>query len=89
MEPAEVNVAKARRSLRNGFITLVLALALGVGLLLAVPGLKGVATTLSNMKTQWVVVAVLLEVLSCASYVLAFLQVFERAPLRLGLQRKR
>jgi hypothetical protein len=36
------------------------------------------------MKTQWVVVAVLLEVLSCASYVVAFLQVFDRAPLRLG-----
>jgi hypothetical protein len=50
-----VNASKARRSLRNGFITLVLAGALVVGLLLAVPGLKGVATTVSNMKTQWVV----------------------------------
>jgi uncharacterized membrane protein YbhN (UPF0104 family) len=49
-----------------------------------VPGLKGVATTLSHMKTKWVVVAILLEVLSCASYVVAFLQVFERAPFRLG-----
>ena len=83
-QPAQVDASKARRSLRNGFITLVLALALVVGLLLAVPGLKGVATTVSNMKTQWVVVAVLLEVLSCASYVVAFLQVFERAPRRLG-----
>jgi uncharacterized membrane protein YbhN (UPF0104 family) len=83
-QPAQVDASKARRSLRNGFITLVLALALVVGLLLAVPGLKGVATTVSNMKTQWVVVAVLLEILSCASYVVAFLQVFEGAPLRLG-----
>lgn len=33
-----MNSAKARRSLRNGFITLVLAGALVVGLLLAVPG---------------------------------------------------
>jgi uncharacterized membrane protein YbhN (UPF0104 family) len=82
--PEQVDVAEARRSLRNGFITLVLAGALVVGLLLAVPGLNGVATTLSNMKTQWVIVAVLLEVLSCASYVVVFLQVFERAPLRLG-----
>jgi hypothetical protein len=80
----QVDAYKARRSLRNGLITLVLALALVVGLLLAVPGLNGVATTVSNMKTQWVVVAVLLEVLSCASYVVAFLQVFDRAPLRLG-----
>jgi uncharacterized membrane protein YbhN (UPF0104 family) len=79
-----VDATKASRSLRNGFITLVLAGALVVGLLLAVPGLKGVATTVSNMKTQWVVVAVGLEVLSCASYVVAFLQVFERAPRRVG-----
>jgi uncharacterized membrane protein YbhN (UPF0104 family) len=81
-----VDASKARRSLRNGFITLVLAVALVVGLLLAVPGLKGVATTVSNMKTQWVVVAVVLEVLSCASYVVAFLQVFERAPRGVGAQ---
>jgi uncharacterized membrane protein YbhN (UPF0104 family) len=79
-----VDAVKARRSLRNGFITLVLALALAVGLLLAVPGLKDVATTVSNMKAQWLVVAVVLEILSCASYVLAFLQVFDRAPFRVG-----
>ncbi len=86
-EPAEIGeviAAKARRSLRNGFITLILGLALAAGLLLAVPGLKGVAHTLSNLKTPWVVVAVLLEVLSCASYVVAFLQVFSRAPFRIG-----
>jgi uncharacterized membrane protein YbhN (UPF0104 family) len=83
-EPQQVDASKARRSLRNGFITLVLGLALAVGLLLAVPGLKGVATTVSHMKLQWVLVAVLLEVLSCASFVLAFLQVFERAPFRVG-----
>jgi uncharacterized membrane protein YbhN (UPF0104 family) len=82
--PEEVNATKARRSLRNGFVTLILAGALVVGLLLAVPGLKGVATTVSGMKAQWVVVAVVLEVLSCGSYVVAFLQVFERAPVRVG-----
>ncbi|HEY2654226.1 MAG TPA: lysylphosphatidylglycerol synthase transmembrane domain-containing protein [Solirubrobacteraceae bacterium] len=79
-----MNTAKARRSLRNGFITLVLAGALVVGLLLAVPGLKGVATTVSHMKAEWVIIAVLLEVLSCAAYVVAFLQVFNRAPFRAG-----
>ena len=82
--PEEVNATKARRSLRNGFITLVLGGALAVGLLLAVPGLKGVANTVSGMKAQWVVVAVVLEVLSCGSYVVAFLQVFERAPVGVG-----
>ena len=80
----QVDAAKARRSLRNGFITLVLAGALVVGLLLAVPGLKGVATTVSHMNAQWVVVAIVLEVLSCAGYVVAFLQVFNRAPFRVG-----
>jgi hypothetical protein len=82
----QVDAAKARRSLRNGFITLVLGVALTVGLLLAIPGLKGVATTVSHMKAKWLVVAILLEVLSCAGYVLAFLQVFDRAPLRVGAQ---
>jgi len=81
-----VDAAKARRSLRNGFITLVLAGALVVGLLLAVPGLKGVATTVSHMKAQWVIVAIALEVLSCVSYVVVFLQVFNRAPFRVGAQ---
>jgi uncharacterized membrane protein YbhN (UPF0104 family) len=80
----QVGASKARRSLRNGFITLILAGALVVGLLLAVPGLKGVATTVSHMKAGWVAVAILLEVLSCACYVVAFLQVFERAPFRVG-----
>jgi len=83
-QPEQVSASKARRSLRNGFITLVLAGALVVGLLLAVPGLNGVATTVSRMKIGWVVVAVVLEVLSCASYVVAFLQVFARAPFRVG-----
>ena len=83
-QPAQVDASKARRSLRNGFITLVLAGALVVGLLLAVPGLKGVATTVSHMRLGWVVVAVVLEALSCASYVVAFLQVFRRAPFRVG-----
>ena len=83
-EAEQLDASRARRSLRNGFITLVLAGALVVGLLLAVPGLKGVATTVSNMKAQWVVVAIALEVLSCACYIVAFLQVFERAPVQVG-----
>ena len=83
-QPGQVDAAKARRSLRNGFITLVLGGALIVGLLLAVPGLKDVGRTVSHMKVQWVVVAVVLEALSCASYILAFLVVFTRAPVRVG-----
>ena len=36
------------------------------------------------MKLGWVLVAVGLEILSCVGYVIAFLQVFDRAPLRFG-----
>jgi uncharacterized membrane protein YbhN (UPF0104 family) len=81
-----LDAAKARRSLRNGFVTLVLGVALAAGLLLAVPGLQGVAATLSHMQAEWIAVAVGLEVLSCAGYVVAFLQVFERAPARVGAE---
>ena len=84
--PEQIDAAKARRSLRNGFITLILGLALAAGLLLAVPGLKGVAKTIANMKAEWVVVAIVLEVLSCAGYVVAFLQVFDRAPVKVGAE---
>jgi uncharacterized membrane protein YbhN (UPF0104 family) len=82
--PGAVNETVARRSLRNGLITLALGLALIAGVLLAVPGLKGVARAVSDLHPDWLVVAVALELLSCASYVVVFLRVFERAPLRFG-----
>ena len=81
---ASAHAAQARRSLRNGLISLALLLALIVGLLLAIPGLHGVAHAVTHMTASWIVVAVILEILSCLGYVLAFLQVFERAPTRLG-----
>jgi uncharacterized membrane protein YbhN (UPF0104 family) len=92
MAPASVNDAgrnhehdvEASRRLRNGLISLAILVAIVVGLLLAIPGLHGIARTLTHMKGGWVAAAVGLEVLSCLGYVLAFLQVFERAPLRLG-----
>ncbi|MEA2210977.1 MAG: hypothetical protein QOF83_925, partial [Solirubrobacteraceae bacterium] len=54
------------------------------GLLLAVPGLHGVAVRVGNMNAGWLLLAVGLEILSCLSYVVAFLQVFDRAPVRFG-----
>ena len=72
------------RSLWRGLISLVILLALVVSLLLAVPGLHGVADEVADMHLGWVVVAVVLEILSCVGYVIAFLQVFDRAPLRFG-----
>src|SRR5215475_5732412 len=72
------------RSLWRGLISLAILVAMVVGLLLAVPGLKGVANAVSDMSIGWLVVAVVLEILSCLGYVLAFLQVFDRAPIRFG-----
>ena len=36
------------------------------------------------MNAGWLVAAVVLEILSCVGYILAFLQVFDRAPIRFG-----
>src|SRR5258708_2463335 len=74
----------ARRKLRNGLISLAILLALVAGLLLAIPGLHGVSRAVTHMRLEWVAVAIGLEVLSCVSYVIAFLQVFDRAPFRFG-----
>jgi uncharacterized membrane protein YbhN (UPF0104 family) len=72
------------RSLWHGLISLVILVALVAGLLLAVPGLHGVAHQVSQMKLGWVLAGVGLEILSCVGYVIAFLQVFERSPIRFG-----
>ncbi len=72
------------RSLWRGLISLAILVAIVAGLLLAVPGLHGVADQVSDMRLGWLLVAVGLEILSCVGYVIAFLQVFERAPVRFG-----
>jgi uncharacterized membrane protein YbhN (UPF0104 family) len=76
--------AGATKRLRNGLISLVMLIVLVVGLLLAVPGLRGVKHAVTHMSPALVALAVAFEILSCAGYVLAFLQVFERVPIRLG-----
>jgi uncharacterized membrane protein YbhN (UPF0104 family) len=78
------DAAEAGRRLRNGLISLAILVAIVVGLLLAVPGLHGVASAVRRMPAGWIALGIGLELLSCLSYVLAFLQVFERAPLRFG-----
>jgi uncharacterized membrane protein YbhN (UPF0104 family) len=80
----ELTGAQAGRSLRNGLISLAILIALAGGLLLAIPGLHGVAHALGTMDSGWLAAGVGLEILSCLGYVLAFLQVFERAPIRFG-----
>jgi uncharacterized membrane protein YbhN (UPF0104 family) len=76
--------ADVGRRLRHGLITLGVLLVIVVGLLLAIPGLHGIGHAVVHMDGGWIAGGVALEVLSCLSYVLAFLQVFRRAPIRLG-----
>lgn len=72
------------RVLWRGLISLAILVAIVVGLLLAVPGLHGVADQVTEMNLSWLLVALALEILSCVGYVVAFLQVFDRAPVRFG-----
>ena len=81
---AEAHLDESGRSLWRGLISLVILVAIVVGLMLAVPGLHGVADAVSEMSGGWLVVAVVLEIFSCLGYVIAFLQVFDRAPVRFG-----
>jgi uncharacterized membrane protein YbhN (UPF0104 family) len=83
-DPAGDGDGDPGRSLWHGLISVGVLVALVVGLLVAVPGLHGVAREVSHMQLGWVAVGVGLEILSCLGYVIAFLQVFERAPVRFG-----
>ena len=70
------------RQLWRNLLVLLVAIAVVVGLLKAVPGLRGVGRTLSRISPGWLVLAVVLEILSCLGYVIAFQQVFRRVPQR-------
>jgi hypothetical protein len=58
----ELTAAQAGRSLRNGLISLAILIALAGGLLLAIPGLHGVAHALGTMDSGWLAAAVVLEI---------------------------
>jgi len=79
-----MHAAGASRRLLHGLIAVAVLVAIVVGLLLAIPGLHSVARTVERMPIGWVLAAIALEVLSCVGYIIAFLQVFERAPVRFG-----
>jgi uncharacterized membrane protein YbhN (UPF0104 family) len=79
-EGTEANLEQSGRSLWRGLISLAILVAIVGGLLVAVPGLHGVAERVANMNAGWLLLAVGLEILSCV----AFLQVFDRAPIRFG-----
>lgn len=81
---SDKQAAREGRKLLRGLVSLAILVVIVVCLLLAVPGLSGVAHTIEHMRLGWVAVGVALEIFSCLGYVLAFLQVFERAPRRFG-----
>jgi uncharacterized membrane protein YbhN (UPF0104 family) len=80
----ELDDAKASRNLKHGLISLVVLIAIAVGLFLAVPSLHDVAHKILRMGIGWVLIAIALEILSCVGYVVIFLMIFRRAPRRLG-----
>jgi uncharacterized membrane protein YbhN (UPF0104 family) len=76
-------MAAQQRSLRNNVIGLAIFFALGVGLLLGVPGLRAAADHISDAKPTWVAAGVGFEILSCAGYVVLFQLVFGKLGGRL------
>lgn len=72
------------RSLRNSIVYLAIFFALLVGLLLAVPGLRGAAEDITDANLGWVISGIGLEVLSCLGYVVLFDLVFGKLAGRLS-----
>jgi uncharacterized protein (TIRG00374 family) len=70
--------AAQSRKLRNSVLSLVVFFVIVAGLLLGVPGLRSAGERITDADLSWVAVAVLLEVLSCLSYVVLFGLVFGR-----------
>jgi uncharacterized membrane protein YbhN (UPF0104 family) len=76
-------VSAQTRTLRNSIVTLAVFFALVIALLLAVPGLRSAAERITDARLPWVGVAVALELLSCAGYVVLFDLVFAKLGPRL------
>jgi uncharacterized membrane protein YbhN (UPF0104 family) len=77
-------LAAQSRTLRNSIISLAIFFALVVALLLGVPGLRAAAEQISDANPSWVAAGIVLEVLSCAGYVVLFGLVFGRLGRRLS-----
>jgi uncharacterized protein (TIRG00374 family) len=73
-----LGLASQMRRLRNNLIALVLFFVIVVGLLFAVPGLRSAGERITDTNIGWLAVAIALELLSCASYVILFGLVFKR-----------
>src|SRR4051812_23198464 len=76
LEDRAVAIAEQSRTLRNSIFTLAVFFLLLAGLLLGVPGLRAAADRISDASLAWVGAGVVLELLSCAGYVILFQLVF-------------
>ncbi|MCW2984614.1 MAG: flippase-like protein [Conexibacter sp.] len=74
------------KRLRNGIVSLLVLVILVGALLLAVPGLRDVADKLADVSPGWIALAIVLELASCAGYVIAFRMVFYRVPALLAIR---
>jgi uncharacterized protein (TIRG00374 family) len=72
------------RRLRNGLISLAIFFGLVVALLFAVPGLRAAGEKLTDANPGWVLAGIILELLSCAGYVVLFELVFARLRRRVA-----
>src|SRR5436190_21111928 len=72
----DASMATHTRSLRNSLISLAVFTVLVVALLLAVPGLHAALDRISDADEGLVALAIFLELLSCAGYVVMFQLVF-------------
>jgi uncharacterized membrane protein YbhN (UPF0104 family) len=71
-------IATQSRKLRNSVISLAVFCLIVVGLLLAVPGLRSAGERITDANGGLVAAGVILELLSCASYVVLFGLLFGR-----------
>jgi uncharacterized membrane protein YbhN (UPF0104 family) len=69
-------MAAQSRTLRNSIISLAIFCALVIALLLSVPGLRAAADRIADADPAWVAGGIVLELLSCAGYVVLFGLVF-------------
>jgi uncharacterized protein (TIRG00374 family) len=76
-------MAAHSRSLRNNIISLAVFFALVAALLFAVPDLRSAIDHISDANVGWLLLAILLELLSCAGYVVLFDLVFGELGARL------
>jgi uncharacterized membrane protein YbhN (UPF0104 family) len=75
---ARAGLSAQSRRLRNSIISLAVFFVIVAGLLLGVPGLRSAAERITDANLAWVGAAIVLELLSCFSYVVLFELVFGR-----------